>query len=87
MNSETYVEFQNRIRGCFIFIYFIIQINTKMTAKEIKYRVIKELNGTKSLSKQQVDNFIEYMFFILPIEENSENKKIIIEGIKMYFKL
>ena len=58
-----------------------------MTAKEIKYRVIKELNGTKSLSKQQVDNFIEYMFFILPIEENSENKKIIIEGIKMYFKL
>ena len=58
-----------------------------MTAKEIKYRVIKELNGTKSLSKQQVDDFIDYIFFILPIEENSENKKIIIEGIKMYFKL
>ena len=58
-----------------------------MTAKEIRYRVIKELNGTKSMSKQQVDNFIDYIFFILPIEENSENKKIIIEGIKMYFKL
>ena len=58
-----------------------------MTAKEIRYRVIKELNGTKSMSKQQVDNFIDYIFFILPIEENSENKKIIIEAIKMYFKL
>ena len=58
-----------------------------MTAKEIKHIVIKELNGTKSLSKQQVDNFIEYMFFILPIEENTENKKAIIEGIKMYFGL
>ena len=58
-----------------------------MTYEEIKYRVIEELNGTKSLSKQQVDNFIEYMFFILPIEENAENKKAIIEGIKIYFKL
>ena len=58
-----------------------------MTDNEIKYRVIEELNGTKSLSKQQVDNFLEYMFFILPIEENAENKKAIIEGIKMYFKL
>lgn len=58
-----------------------------MTDKEIKYRVIKELNGVKYLSKQQVDNFIEYMFFILPIEENTENRKIIIEGIKMYFNL
>ena len=58
-----------------------------MTHEEIRYRVIEELNGTKSLSKQQVDNFIEYMFFILPIEENAENKKAIIEGIKIYFKL
>ena len=58
-----------------------------MTHEEIKYRVIEELNETKSLSKQQVDDFIDYIFFILPIEENSENKKIIIEGIKMYFKL
>ena len=58
-----------------------------MTHKEIEYWVIEELNGTKSLSKQQVDNFIDHIFFILPIEENSENKKIIIEGIKMYFKL
>ena len=58
-----------------------------MTDKEIKFKVIKELNGTKSMSKQQVDNFIDYMFFQLPIEENSENKNIIIEGIKMYFKL
>ena len=58
-----------------------------MTHEEIEYRVIEELNGTKSLSKQQVDNFIEYMFFILPIEENTENKKAIIEGIKIYFKL
>ena len=44
-----------------------------MTDKEIKSKVIKELNGTKSMSKQQVDNFIDYMFFLLPIEENSEN--------------
>ena len=58
-----------------------------MTYEEIKYRVIKELEETKSLSKQQVDNFIEYMFFILPIEENTENKKAIIKGIKIYFKL
>lgn len=58
-----------------------------MTDKEIKFNVIKELNGTKSMSKQQVDNFIDYMFFLLPIEENAENKNIIIEGIKMYFKL
>jgi len=58
-----------------------------MTDKEIKSKVIKELNGTKSMSKQQVDNFIDYMFFLLPIEENSENKNTIIEGIKMYFKL
>ena len=58
-----------------------------MTHEEIKYRVIEELNGTKSMSKQQVDDFIDYIFFILPIEENLENKKIIIEGIKMYFKL
>ena len=50
-----------------------------MTHEEIKYRVIEELNETKSLSKQQVDDFIDYIFFILPIEENSENKKIIIE--------
>ena len=57
-----------------------------MTEKEIKFKVINELNGTKSMSKQQVDNFIDYMFFILPIEENLENKKIIIEGIKMYFR-
>ena len=57
-----------------------------MTEKEIKFKVIKELNGIKSMSKQQVDNFIEYMFFLLPIEENSENRKIIIEGIKMYFE-
>ena len=57
-----------------------------MTDKEIKSKVIKELNGTKSMSKQQVDNFIDYMFFQLPIEENSENKNTIIEGIKMYFK-
>ena len=58
-----------------------------MTDKEIKFKVIKELNGTKSMSKQQVDNFIDYMFFQLPIEENTENKNIIIEGIKIYFKL
>lgn len=58
-----------------------------MTDKEIKSKVIKELNGTKSMSKQQVDNFIDYMFFLLPIEENSENKNTIIEGIKMYFNL
>ena len=58
-----------------------------MTDKEIKSKVIKELNGTKSMSKQQVDNFIDYMFFRLPIEENSENKNTIIEGIKMYFNL
>ena len=58
-----------------------------MTDKEIKFKVIKELNGTKSMSKQQVDNFIDYMFFQLPIEENTENKNIIIEGIKMYLKL
>ena len=58
-----------------------------MTDKEIKFKVIKELNGIKSMSKQQVDNFIDYMFFLLPIEENAENKNIIIEGIKMYFKL
>ena len=57
-----------------------------MTENEIKFKVIKELNGTKSMSRQQVDNFIDYMFFLLPIEENSENKKTIIEGIKMYFK-
>ena len=58
-----------------------------MTDNEIKSQVIKELNGIKSMSRQQVDNFIDYMFFLLPIEENSENKKIIVEGIKMYFKL
>ena len=58
-----------------------------MTDKEIKFKVIKELNGTKSMSKQQVDNFIDYMFFLLPIEESLENKNTIIEGIKMYFKL
>ena len=57
-----------------------------MTDKEIKFKVINELNGIKSMSKQQVDNFIDYMFFLLPIEENSENKNTIIEGIKMYFK-
>lgn len=57
-----------------------------MTDKEIKFKVIKELNGIKSMSKQQVDSFIDYMFFLLPIEENSENKNTIIEGIKMYFK-
>ena len=39
------------------------------------------------MSKQQVDNFIDNMFFLLPIEENSENKNTIIEGIKMYFNL
>ena len=38
------------------------------------------------MSKQQVDSFIDYMFFLLPIEENSENKNIIIEAMKMYFK-
>ena len=57
-----------------------------MTENEIKFKVIKELNGTKSMSRQQVDNFIDYMFFLLPIEENLENKKTIIEGIRMYFK-
>ena len=57
-----------------------------MTEKEIKFKVIKELNGIKSMSKQQVDSFIDYMFFLLPIEENSENKNTIIEGIKTYFK-
>ena len=57
-----------------------------MTEKEIKFKVIKELNGVKYLSKQQVDSFIDYMFFLLPIEENSENKNIIIEAMKMYFK-
>ena len=57
-----------------------------MTEKEIKYKVIKNLNGIKSMNKQQVDDFIDDIFFILPIEENAENKKIIIEGIKMYFK-
>ena len=57
-----------------------------MTEKEIKFNVINELNGIKSMSKQQVDSFIDYMFFLLPIEENAENKNTIIEGIKMYFK-
>jgi len=57
-----------------------------MTDKEIKFKVIKELNGIKSMSKQQVDSFIDYMFFLLPIEENSENKNTIIEAMKMYFK-
>lgn len=57
-----------------------------MTEKEIKFKVIKNLNGIKSMNKQQVDDFIDDIFFILPIEENAENKKIIIEGIKMYFK-
>ena len=57
-----------------------------MTDKEIKFKVIKELNGVKYLSRQQVDNFIDYMFFLLPIEENSKNKSTIIEGIKMYFE-
>lgn len=55
--------------------------------KEIKLKVIKELNGIKSMSPQQIDNFIDYMFFTIPIEENAENKNIIIEGIQMYFKL
>ena len=71
---------------CACLSFLILKIQT-MTDKEIKFKVIKELNGTKSMSKQQVDNFIDYMFFQLPIEENSENKNIIIEGIKMYFKL
>ena len=57
-----------------------------MTPTEIQFKVIKELNGVKYLSKQQVDNFIDYMFFLLPIEENSENRKTIIEGIKMCFE-
>ena len=57
-----------------------------MTDEEIKFKVIKELNGIKSMSKQQVDNFIDYMFFLLPIEESVENKNTIIEGMKMYFK-
>lgn len=67
--------------------FFLTPKIQTMTDKEIKSKVIKELNGTKSMSKQQVDNFIDYMFFLLPIEENSENKNTIIEGIKMYFKL
>ena len=58
-----------------------------MTENEIIFSVIKELNGIKHMSKQQVDHFIDYMFFLLPIEENSENKNIIIKGIKTYFKL
>ncbi len=58
-----------------------------MTEQEIKFKVIKELDGTKSMSKQQVDSFIDYMFFQLAIEENVETKNTIIEGIKMYFKL
>jgi hypothetical protein len=58
-----------------------------MTQEQIIFAVVKELNGVKHMSKQQVDSFIDYMFFQLPIEENAENKNIIIEGIKMYFKL
>lgn len=58
-----------------------------MTHKEIIFAVAKELNGLKHISKQQVDNFIDYIFFAYPIEENEENRNIIIEGIKTYFKL
>lgn len=58
-----------------------------MTDEEIKYNVIKELNGVKSMSKEYVDNFIDYMLFILPIEDNPDNRKTIVEGIRMYFKL
>ena len=58
-----------------------------MTEDEIKFQVIKHLNGIKHMSKQQVDSFIDYMFFVLPIDENQENKNIIIDGIKTYFKL
>ena len=58
-----------------------------MTDEEIKYNVIKELNGVKSMSKEQVDDFIDLMFFILPIEDNRENRRTIVDGIRMYFKL
>ena len=58
-----------------------------MTEQEIKFKVIKELNGTKSMSKSQVDNFIDYMFFLLPIEDNAKNRNIIIDAIKVYFNL
>ena len=58
-----------------------------MTDEEIKYNVIKELNGVKSMSREQVDNFIDFMFFILPIEDNPENRMTIVDGIRMYFKL
>ena len=58
-----------------------------MTDEEIKYNVIKELNGVKSMSKEQVDDFIDLMFFILPIEDNRENRRTIVEGIRMYFNI
>ena len=58
-----------------------------MTEKEIIFSVIKELNGVKHLSKQQVSDFIEHIFYRLPIEENYENNKIIIDAIETYFKL
>lgn len=45
------------------------------------------MNGVKSMSKEYVDNFIDYMLFILPIEDNPDNRKTIVEGIRMYFKL
>ena len=58
-----------------------------MTDEEIKYNVIKELNGVKSMSREQVDNFIDLMFFILPLEDTPENRRTIVDGIRMYFKL
>lgn len=58
-----------------------------MTDEEIKYNVIKELNGVKSMSKEQVDDFIDLMFFILPIEDNRENRRTIVDGIRMYFNI
>lgn len=58
-----------------------------MTDEEIKYNVIKEFNGVKSMSKEQVDDFIDLMFFILPIEDNRENRRTIVDGIRMYFNI
>lgn len=58
-----------------------------MTTENIKFNVIKELNGIKYLSQNQVEQFKSHVIDILNLNDTDENNQAIEDGIRIYFKL
>ena len=57
-----------------------------MNTDTIKFYTIKFINGTKYLSKSQINDLQHIICTNLSLDKTSENFKIIEDAIEIYFK-